>query len=141
MERASGQANANAYQGLQGSNVTKVTTYNNNIFEKNNNKQVLHNFFYQHICINAYQYSHFIHTIFSCSLTLRKKCPYSEYVWSIFSRLRTENGEIRSISPYSVWMRENADQNNSEYVHFSSSLSLTLFLGRDYTEIKWMLIP
>ena len=31
-----------------------------------------------------------------------------------FSGIRTENGEIRSISPYSVQMRENAYQNNSE---------------------------
>ena len=28
---------------------------------------------------------------------------------------------IRSISPYSVRMWENTDQNNSEYVHFSHS--------------------
>ena len=31
-----------------------------------------------------------------------------------FSGIRTENGEIRSISPYSAQMRENAYQNNSE---------------------------
>ena len=30
--------------------------------------------------------------------------------WSLFSRIRTEYGEIRSISPYSVRMREHADQ-------------------------------
>ena len=30
--------------------------------------------------------------------------------------------EIRSISPYSVRMRENADQNNSEYGHFLRSV-------------------
>ena len=66
--------------------------------------------------------------------TLNKKCPYSELFWSAFSRIRTEYGEIRSISPYSVQMRENADQNNSEYGHFSrnphytkSSLSFCRF--------------
>ena len=53
--------------------------------------------------------------------TLRKKYPYSELFWSVFSRIRTENGEIRSISPYSIRMRENTDQNNSEYEHFSRS--------------------
>ena len=37
---------------------------------------------------------------------------------SVFSRIRTEYGEILRISPYSVQMRENADQNNSEYGHF-----------------------
>ena len=59
----------------------------------------------------------------SCSqvLSLRKKCPYSEFFWSVFSRIQTEYGEIRSISPYSVRVRENTDQKNSEYGHFSRS--------------------
>ena len=52
---------------------------------------------------------------------LRKKCPYSELFWSVFSHIWTESGEIRSISPYSIRMRENADQNNSEHGHFSRS--------------------
>ena len=56
--------------------------------------------------------------------TLRKKCPYSELLCSVFSRIRTEYGEIQSISPYSVQMREKADQNNSEYEHFSRMLPL-----------------
>ena len=38
-----------------------------------------------------------------------------------FSHIRTEYGEIRSISPYSVWMRENTDWKNSKYGHFSHS--------------------
>ena len=46
---------------------------------------------------------------------LREKCRYSELFWSAFSHIRAEYGEIRSISPYSVRMWENADQNNSEY--------------------------
>ena len=52
---------------------------------------------------------------------LRKRYPYSELFWSSFSRIRTEYGEIQSISPYSVQMSENAAQNNSEYGHFSRS--------------------
>ena len=40
------------------------------------------------------------------------------------SRIRTKCGEIRSISPYSVRMRENADQNNSEYGRFLRSEEL-----------------
>ena len=55
--------------------------------------------------------------------TLQKKCPYSELFWSVFSRIWTEYGETRSISPYSVRMRENTDQNNSEYGHSSRSFS------------------
>ena len=55
-------------------------------------------------------------------LSRRKKWPYSELFWSVFSHIRTEYGEILRISPYSVRMRENVDQNNSEYGHFSRSV-------------------
>ena len=44
------------------------------------------------------------------SFALRKKCPYPELFWSVFSRIRTEYGEIQSISPYSFQMLENTDQ-------------------------------
>ena len=47
--------------------------------------------------------------------TLREKRLYWELFWSVFSSIRTEYGEIQSISPHSVQMRENTDQNNSEY--------------------------
>ena len=49
--------------------------------------------------------------------TLREKCPYSEFFWSLLFRIRTEHRD----SPYSVQMRENTDQKNSEYEHFSGS--------------------
>ena len=68
---------------------------------------------------------------------LREKCrPYSEFLWSVFSRIRTEYGETRSISPYSVRMRENTDQKNSEYEHFLRSSNtvyknLTITLSYD----------
>ena len=55
------------------------------------------------------------------SNSLRKNCSYSEFFWFIFSRIRTECGDIRCIFQYSVQMRENIDQENSEYGHFSSS--------------------
>ena len=47
------------------------------------------------------------------SSTLRKKFPYSELFWSAFfphfpSVIRTEYGEIGSVSPYSFQMWENA---------------------------------
>ena len=51
-----------------------------------------------------------------------KKCPYSELFCSVFSRIRTEYEEIWNISSYSVRMRENADQNNSDYGLFSCSV-------------------
>ena len=43
--------------------------------------------------------------------------------WSAFSCFRTEYGEIQSISLYSVQMPENVDQNNSEYGHYSDSIT------------------
>ena len=39
--------------------------------------------------------------------TLREKCPYSEFFWSVFSHIQTEYEEMQSISLYSVQMREN----------------------------------
>ena len=55
-------------------------------------------------------------------------CPYLQFFWSVFSRIRTEYGEILRIFPYAVRMRENTDQNNYKYRHFlrSDSLSKTL---------------
>ena len=53
--------------------------------------------------------------------TMRKKCPYLSFFWSVFSRIQTEYGETRSISPYAVQMRKNTDQNNSKQRHFSPS--------------------
>ena len=57
----------------------------------------------------------------SQKFSLRKKCPYSALFWSACSRIRTEYEEIWSICPYSARMRENAQQNKSEYGHFSRS--------------------
>ena len=58
-------------------------------------------------------------------------CPYSEFYWSAFSRIWTEYEEILRISPYSVRMRENTEQKNSEYGHFLCS---ELFCGEFFTE-------
>ena len=60
---------------------------------------------------------------------LRETCKYSELFWSAFSRIRTEYGEIRSISPCSYPMRENVDQNNSEYGHLLCSDGYCSFLS------------
>ena len=60
-------------------------------------------------------------TLFLFGPSLRGKCQYSEFFWSIFCRIRTESGEIWSISPYSVRMQENTDQKNSKYGPFLRS--------------------
>ena len=57
---------------------------------------------------------------------LRKRSPYSELFWSVFSRIRTEYGAIRSISPYSVQMPENTDQNNSNTDFFYAVYGATI---------------
>ena len=56
---------------------------------------------------------------------MREKYPYSEFFRCVFSRIRTEYGEIGSISEYAeylVRMRENTDQTNSKYGHFPRSV-------------------
>ena len=50
-------------------------------------------------------------------MALREKCPYLELFWPAFSLIQIEYRKIRSLSPYSVRMRQNADLNNSEYGH------------------------
>ena len=46
--------------------------------------------------------------------TLREKCLYLEFFWSVFYRIQT-------VSLYSFRMRENTDEKNSEYGHFVHS--------------------
>ena len=48
------------------------------------------------------------------SHSLLEKCPYLELFWSVFSHIRAEYGEMLRISPYSVRMWENTNQNNCE---------------------------
>ena len=62
-----------------------------------------------------------VQSLHAMSHSLREKCLYSELLWSVFFRIRTEYGEALRISLYSVRMRENMDQNNSEYRHFLRS--------------------
>ena len=68
------------------------------------------------------------------TFTLREKCPYSELFWSVLSHIWTEYGEILRVSPYSVRMRENTDQNNSECVHF---LCMAIIRNITYSE-SWL---
>ena len=55
---------------------------------------------------------------FSGKLPLREKCPYLEFSGPYFPN-GTEYGEILRIFLYSVRIRENTDQENSEHIHFS----------------------
>ena len=75
-----------------------------------------------HIIVNIFYTSWKITT----NTKLREKCSYSEFFWSVYSRIRTECGETRSTSPYSVGMRERTEQKNSEYGYFSRSVTLSI---------------
>ena len=46
--------------------------------------------------------------------SFRENCLYLELFWSSFPRIWTEYVESIRISPYSVQMQKNNDQNNSE---------------------------
>ena len=52
-------------------------------------------------------------------IALRKNCLYSEFLWSVFSRIRTEYRDLQTNSPYLVRIQENMDHKTSEYEHFS----------------------
>ena len=52
---------------------------------------------------------------------LRKNFPNMEFFWSVFSRIWTEYGDLRSKYLYSVQIRENTDQKNFVFGHFSRS--------------------
>ena len=56
------------------------------------------------------------------SLALREKCPYSEFSGLYFLTL-----EILIISPYSVRMRENTDQKNSEFGHLLRYVNISFW--------------
>ena len=56
-------------------------------------------------------------------LTLRKKCPYLEFFWPVFSHIRTEYGYLLWKCPYPTEMQENTDQKNSDYGHVLPSVS------------------
>ena len=62
---------------------------------------------YRSIAIGQGRVSHRIARAYHHCGPLRKKCPYSDLFCSAFPRIRTEYGEIRSISSHSVRMREN----------------------------------
>ena len=51
--------------------------------------------------------------------SLFKNCLYLLFFWSLFSCIQTEFEDLQSKPPYLVQMRENTDQKNFKYGHFS----------------------
>ena len=95
--------------------------YTSFLMEKNFFLKIFRRFFCDIKSVFAkYNYSWSSATLFPFT-ALCDKCPHSELFWSVFSRIWTEYGEILRISPCSIRMRENTDQNNSEYGHFLCS--------------------
>ena len=68
--------------------------------------------------------------------SLREKFPYSELFWSTVSNIQTEYREVWSISLYSIQMRENTDQSNSEYGHFYAVILSLSFIILHFEILK-----
>ena len=49
------------------------------------------------------------------NLLLHKNWPYLKFLWSVFSHIWTEYGDLLSKYPYPVQIQENKDRKNSEY--------------------------
>ena len=45
-----------------------------------------------------------------------KSVQIQRFSWSVFSRTRTEYGDLSSKSPYSIRMLENTDQKKTSYL-------------------------
>ena len=91
--------------------------------------------FFEKLCSESFKsqspaYSH-LKNLLLITCTLREKCPCPELFWSAFFRIWTEYREILRISPYSVPVTENVDQNDSEYGQFlrSGSYKFTMNLS------------
>ena len=63
-----------------------------------------------------------------------KSVGIGSYSGPYFPCIRTEYGEIQSISPYLVRMWENKDQNNSEYRHLIRSIRHL----KDFLDFFWI---
>ena len=70
---------------------------------------------------------HLILVTFDTNTDCGKSVQIQTFFWSVFSRIRTEYGEMRSISPYSVQMPENKDHKKNLYLDtFHAALLIVL---------------
>ena len=76
-------------------------------------KSLIENFIFCTVLEQLYYHTKFGKYYFkNYTETLRNKCPYLEFFWSVFYSIRTEYGEI-------LRMRENTGQKNLGHGHFS----------------------
>ena len=59
-------------------------------------------------------------------LTLREKCPYLKFFWSLFSRIRTEYGEIQSIQSECGETRSRKSPNTNSFQAINISILYSL---------------
>ena len=62
---------------------------------------------------------------------LRENCRNTEFFWSVFSRIWTEYGDLRSKSPHSVQIRENTDQ---------KKIRIRILFGDNFSHFAYFLI-
>ena len=60
-------------------------------------------------------------------ITLREKCLYLKFFWSLFFRIRIEFGNLQSSFPYSAQNARKHNQENSKYGDFSRGINLTAY--------------
>ena len=71
--------------------------------------------------------------------SLRKKCPYSEFFWSVFSRIQTEYGEIQIIQSEcgKIWTRKTPNTDTFHAINFKAQILQKIFLVSDvYLELS-----
>ena len=76
-------------------------------------------------------------------VAMMQKCPYSQFFWSAFTQIRTEEQDLQSVSLYSVRMLENKDQKNSEYRQFLCRVSISssiFFAYRSHINLLFYLV-
>ena len=88
-----------------------IFIFHNYILEKKNRKIRLDSFKIYATVVMKY--------FVKITQTLQEKFSYLEFFESVFSHVRTEYGEILRTFPCSVQIRENTDQKNSKYGHFT----------------------
>ena len=69
-------------------------------------------------------------------ILLHEKCLNTEFFWSVFSCIWTGNRDLRSKSPYSVWMKEKTDQKtlriSTLFTQWEFFIELFLLLNSPY---------
>ena len=69
-------------------------------------------------------------------LSLPENCPYLEFLWSVFSCIWTEYGDLQGKYPYLDRLGEDTDQKNSKYGHFLRSVCIKHLVITSVEEVR-----